>query len=53
MIQSGRWKRKQVIAKQPDRDNKYRMLWEHNGGLLKTLGAEEEGREIGTNFPEK
>lgn len=41
-----------VIAQQQDR-NKYRMPWEHAGGFLKIPEAEGEGREIGTNFPQK
>lgn len=52
VMQSGRWKRKQVLAKPRD-GSKYGMLWEHHAGLLKTPGADGEGREMRTDFPEK
>lgn len=41
-----------VIAEQQVR-NKYRMPQEHAGGFLKISEAEGEGREIGTNCPQK
>lgn len=52
VIQSGRWKGKQVLAKQRD-GSQYGMLREHHAGLLKTLGADGKGREMRTDFPEK